>query len=214
MRVPAIDWAKRNLKDTKANAETQNTVAWRYAILRMHEVFGVAFSYMGHADRTRFLAGLKGVFIDNYSAVPPLSIERILSLHQSGHLRVLRLGDDYQIKNVARFEWTVRSPIASANFDAVFDARGQMELAIEKLPFPSLKRPKGALRLGNDRRSEYQDIMEWNPLSLSALRLTDHIFCLSVPYMMSHYPFIQGLTSCNDLSELVAHAIQEFIPSK
>lgn len=208
MRVPAIDWAKRNLKDTRANAVTQNTVAWRYAILRMHEVFGVAFSYMSQSDRTRFLAGLKGVFIDNYSAVPPLSIERLLSLHAAGHLSILRLGDDYHIKSVAPFEWTVRSPIASARFDAVFDARGQVELAIDELPFPSLKPQKGAFWQGYGQKSEYQEIKEWNPLIYSPIRLADTIFCLSVPYMMVHYPFVQGLKSCNEMSEFVAQAIQ------
>ncbi len=36
-----FNWARRNLEEASQNAERHFTVKWRYAILRMHEVFGV-----------------------------------------------------------------------------------------------------------------------------------------------------------------------------
>lgn len=42
--------------------------------------------------------GLARVFIDNYAAIPPESIRRLLALHRAGILRILTLGEDYELQ--------------------------------------------------------------------------------------------------------------------
>ncbi len=41
------------------------------------------------------------VFIDNYAAIPPESIRRLLALHRAGILRILTLGEDYELQRGA-----------------------------------------------------------------------------------------------------------------
>ncbi len=50
----AFDWAQHNLEESAKNAGLQFTVKWRYAILRMHEVFGLLAPYLSDRDFTRF----------------------------------------------------------------------------------------------------------------------------------------------------------------
>ncbi|MDR8295719.1 FAD-NAD(P)-binding protein, partial [Acinetobacter baumannii] len=74
------------------------TVPWRYAILRLHEAIETVVPQFNDADSRRFRQGLARVFIDNYAAIPPESIRRLLALHRAGILRILTLGEDYELQ--------------------------------------------------------------------------------------------------------------------
>jgi uncharacterized NAD(P)/FAD-binding protein YdhS len=56
-----------------------HTVPWRYAILRLHEAIETVVPQLNDEDSRRFRAGLARVFIDNYAAIPPESIRRLLA---------------------------------------------------------------------------------------------------------------------------------------
>ena len=76
-----FDWARRNLDEAVKNSERTYTVKWRYAIVRMHEVFGMLAPHLSDLDFVRFSDNLKTVFVDNYATVPHDSIRRLLALH-------------------------------------------------------------------------------------------------------------------------------------
>lgn len=68
---------------------------WRYTVLRLHEVVQAIVPSLNERDRERFKSGLERVFIDNYAAIPPQSIRRLLALREAGNISVVALGDDY-----------------------------------------------------------------------------------------------------------------------
>ncbi len=63
-------WAEENLKEVERNKRERRTVAWRYTILRLHEIVAEIVPALNEKDRARFKAGLERVFIDNYAAIP------------------------------------------------------------------------------------------------------------------------------------------------
>lgn len=216
-RVPALDWARANLAEAKANKKARKTVAWRYAILRMHELFGSAVKHFTDADRTRFNNGLKNVFVDNYAAVPPLSIERLLALADAGHLSIEKLGSEYEMETLESGKIAISIDDRTIEFDFIVDARGQPALTLQELPFPTLRlqiivneRAKGA---GKDKRKE-TDILEDIVDVGDAFELSDglyslsRVYCLSIPHLLKMHPFIQGLTSCNELAMAMAQSLE------
>lgn len=64
------------------NKREKRTVAWRYTVLRLHEVVQAIVPSLSEHDRERFKSGLERVFIDNYAAIPPQSIRRLLALRE------------------------------------------------------------------------------------------------------------------------------------
>jgi uncharacterized NAD(P)/FAD-binding protein YdhS len=62
------------------NKHEKRTVAWRYTVLRLHDVVGEIVPHLNEKDSERFKMGLARVFIDNYAAIPPQSIRRLLAL--------------------------------------------------------------------------------------------------------------------------------------
>jgi uncharacterized NAD(P)/FAD-binding protein YdhS len=220
-RVPALDWAEANLEKAKANARARKTVAWRYAILRMHEVFGDAVKHLGEDDRKRFAKGLKQVFIDNYAAVPPLSIERLLALRDAGRLRILRLGNDYSMQSDESSGSTIiRTETGDEQFDIMVDARGQPALTLQELPFPTLR----LQIIANERASDptftaddASDMLDGGLDVDDTFALNDglyslsRVYCLSIPHLLKIHPFIQGLTSCNDLAKSMAGSLAQEI---
>ncbi len=50
----------------------------------MHETVAAIVPHLTAADRARFDAGLKRLFMDNYAAVPLASVERLIALHEAG----------------------------------------------------------------------------------------------------------------------------------
>lgn len=72
-------------------------MAWRYTVLRLHEVVQEIVPHLDERDGERFRQGLARVFIDNYAAIPPQSIRRLLALREAGIISVAALGDDYTL---------------------------------------------------------------------------------------------------------------------
>jgi uncharacterized NAD(P)/FAD-binding protein YdhS len=218
-RVPALDWAEANLAEAKANARARKTVAWRYAILRMHEVFGSAVKLLDEYDRKRFSRGLKHVFIDNYAAVPPLSIERLLALRNAGRLQILRLGNDYSLHSDDETgTTTIRAEGREELFDIMVDARGQPALTLQELPFPTLRLQIIANERANDPSFTADDVSDLLASGVEvgeSFELNDglyslsRVYCLSIPHLLKIHPFIQGLTSCNDLAQAMAGSLAD-----
>jgi uncharacterized NAD(P)/FAD-binding protein YdhS len=218
-RVPGLEWAEANLAEAKANARARKTVAWRYAILRMHEVFGNAVKLLDARDRERFSKGLKQVFIDNYAAVPPLSIERLLALRDAGKLRILRLGNDYNLDADDETGTTcIVTDAGEEAFDIMVDARGQPALTLQELPFPTLRLQIIANERANDpsfTADDASDLLESGVEVDEAYALNDgiyslsRVYCLSIPHLLKLHPFIQGLTSCNELAQAMTDSLAD-----
>lgn len=131
-------WAEENLSEVERNKRERRTVAWRYTVLRLHEVVQEIVPHLNEEDRERFKQGLARVFIDNYAAIPPQSIRRLLALREAGIISVVALGDDYTLD--AGSDRTVITTKESVyRFDVFIDARGQKPLKTKDLPFPTLR---------------------------------------------------------------------------
>ena len=139
-------WAAYNLAQAEQNKVNRYTVPWRYAILRMHEVIARAVPHLDAGDLERFHRYFKSIFVDDYATVPHQSIHRLLALRRAGRIRIIALGNDYDIgsENVATGA-EVRHPGGIARFDAFIDATGQPSMSVQDLPFPSLL-AQGALK--------------------------------------------------------------------
>lgn len=188
-------WAEANLAEVDRNAAVRRTVGWRYAILRMHEPMERMIPHLDDADRDRFDA-LKRVFVDNYAAVPPQSIRRMLALHRAGVLNVQRLGDDYDLTHTGNLTTVKTRDRKVLAFDTFIDARGQRALKAEDLPFPSLR----------------QTLPAEAPVPMSesfaVAGLGDgRLFLPAAPYLLHRMPFAQGITASHDMAETVAAAI-------
>ena len=203
-------WAEANLVEAKRNAEARHTVPWRYAILRMHELFGEVRASFSASDAERFDAGLKRVFIDNYAAVPPQSIERILALHRAGVLSLHRLEQDYTMDCDADGQWTVSDYGDAWTFDGIVDARGQGALGQEDFPFPTLRMQIRASALRNGATTDAIPMTRDNALAAQGDPLA-RVFCLSLPFLMWRNPFVQGLTAAHDIGRAAAKAIVDSI---
>ena len=189
-------WAKANLAEVDRNATARRTVGWRYAILRMHEPMETMVAHLDETDRTRFET-LKRVFVDNYAAVPPQSIRRLLALHRAGVLDVLRLGDDYDLTHEGSATRVRTEDGAVHAFDTYIDARGQQALGAADLPFPTLRQ---LLARGE------------NPVAMDmSFRVNGagdgRLFLPASPYLLHRMPFSQGITASHDMAETVAAAI-------
>ena len=117
------------------NKREHHTVPWRYAILRLHEAIESVVPELNDEDSRRFRRGLARVFIDNYAAIPPESIRRLLALHQAGILRIVALGEDYDLQRESHRTLIVHHQ-QRCEFDVFIDARGQQALKTRDLPFP------------------------------------------------------------------------------
>lgn len=201
-------WARRNLEEVRRNAKVQRVVAWRYAILRSHEAFGACVPALDDTEMRRFDMGLKRVFVDNYAAVPPRSVERLLALRDAGVLHLEKLDPDYRLERKAQGGRVVSGGAAMA-FDCIFDATGQEAARDEAFPFPTLRTLLFANRdLGDDPGGRAIRVDE-------TFRLVDgpnsmrNVWCCSLPFLLDERPFIQGLTSCAAIGEETAEAILE-----
>ncbi|POT57532.1 FAD/NAD(P) binding domain-containing protein [Citrobacter amalonaticus] len=192
-------WAEENLKEVERNKRDKRTVAWRYAILRMHEVIEDIVPALNDDDRERFRAGLARVFIDNYAAIPSQSIRRLLALREAGIIDILTLGQDYQ-RVVRENKTIITTQTSSHEFDVFIDARGQKPLRIKDLPFPALREQllscgESLPDVGEDYTLQQPDIVRGR-IAFGAL-----------PWLMHDRPFVQGLTVCAEIAEAMAKAI-------
>lgn len=190
-----FDHAEANLAEVERNAQSRSTVAWRYAILRMHEPMEAALPHLDAPDLARFEA-LKRVFIDNYAAIPPQSIRRLLALHRAGVLEVLRLGADYDRQDDAGGTHIRTASGTLRDFPVFIDARGQGRLRLKDLPFPGLRaaltpEPSGDVALEAD----------------FALKGQPGIYLPAAPFLLGRRPFSQGITVSAEMGETVAGAL-------
>jgi uncharacterized NAD(P)/FAD-binding protein YdhS len=211
-----FDWAVRNLAEARANHDTQTTVPWRYAILRMHEVLALIVPHLDVEALERFNRDLKPVFVDEYATVPHLSIERLLALHRAGRLSVTALGRNHRVNTHGAAPGAiVIIDGLKQDFPVFIDATGQRPLAVEKFPFQTLldqgivgnaeaddpKAPKGITV-----DAEFHPISD-NPAA-------GRLFCLSIPFILGRHPFIQGITSSHEMGEIVGTALAQAIAER
>ncbi len=211
VQADAFVWAQRNLDESVTNAERKFTVKWRYAILRMHEVFGLLAPHLSDLDFTRFSDTLKTVFVDNYATVPHESIRRLLALHAAGKLLVNKL------EVGARFDtWsssggaTLHDSMGRVHFPAFIEAMGQQVSSAKDFPFPSLRRQGVIQDVTTDGQNEANRGIaidgDFHPIS--ACEPSHRLFCLSLPFLLGEHPFAQGITSSAEMAEVVADAIE------
>ncbi len=202
-----FEHAAANLAEAMEGHRARRVCAWRYAILRMHEPFEALLPRFSDEDRARFDAGLKGMFIDNYAAVPHRSIRRLLALHDAGVLAIERLSPDYTIARTAAE--IVVSGSHVLRFDQLYDARGQRPRRAVELPFPTLRLRLLAqgLRDGEaDLDAAHIEVDESFALP-TAPGCSGTIYVTAVPYMLHERPFSQGLTAARDIGVRVGRAI-------
>ena len=194
-------WARDNLAEVEANRRAKVTVGWRYAILRMHERVEAVLPQLPEADRARFDAGLKRVFIDNYAAVPPESIRRLLALRNAGVLSVAALGQDYDLE-IGRKGTEITAGTDQLYFDVFIDARGQKPMETKDLPFGSLRRAV---------RAAGHDV----PLLDDGYALCDvpgygkRLVLAALPYLMHDRPFVQGITASAEIGAAIAEGLMQ-----
>lgn len=193
--------AAANLADVERNAQAEHTVPWRYTILRLHEAMAPLVTRLSERERARFADLLAPVFIDNYAAVPPRTIRRLLALAEAGVLEVLAIGDDARIEGTtAPGPTIIRTAEETLSFPYFVDARGQATLKAADLPFPTLLEqlglPEDAVLPVNERFHVAPDRAEWRGL-----------FCAALPHVMHLFPFAQGLTVSHEFGETLSAEI-------
>jgi len=193
-----FEWAEQNLREAQRNHEVQFTVAWRYAILRMHEIVALLIPHLEQGDFQRFTRFFKPVFVDDYATVPHESIRRMLALHRAGKLDIVAIGDDYRIDSHRPEGGAVVLVDGERRAFPVFiEATGQKPLAAKDFPFPSLLRQRiirdtaepdgaGCLR-GIVIDDQFHPVADDIP--------ADQLFCLSLPFLLGRHPFTQDITS-------------------
>jgi uncharacterized NAD(P)/FAD-binding protein YdhS len=205
-----FEWAKNNLEEAAANAKLKLTVAWRYAILRMHEVFGLLPPHLGAVDFERFSDTLKPVFVDNYATVPHESVKRLLALHAAKKLVINRLDDGIRLDTHSSSQGALLMDGKDrSHFPVFIEATGQPILSAKDFPFPSLLR-QGVIRdMKIDRGCEATRGIaidgDYHPISM--FESSHRLFCLSLPFLLGQHPFAQGITSSAEMAEVVADAI-------
>ncbi len=207
----AFVWAQHNLQESVTNAGLQSTVKWRYAILRMHEVFGPLVPHLSDADFMRFSATLKTVFVDNYATVPHDSIRRLLALHAAGKLAVTKLEDGARVDTWSSSGGAMlQDTRGRVRFPAFIEAMGQQVSSAKDFPFPSLRRQGVIQDVTTDGQSEAKRGIaidgDFHPIS--ACEPSHRLFCLSLPFLLGQHPFAQGITSSAEMAEVVAAAIE------
>ncbi|MGL3822840.1 FAD/NAD(P)-binding protein [Sphingopyxis sp. R3-92] len=209
-----FEWAEANLAEAKRDYAEKHTVAWRYAILRMHEVLALLVPHLDASDYRRFVRHFKPIFVDDYATVPHKSIRRLIALHRAGKLDVAAIGDDYRIDTSGdEAGATLVLGGERRHFPIFIEAMGQRPLGAAAFPFPSLRRQgivrDAALEAGKrDMRGIAID-EEFHPLADDAAE--DRLFCLSLPFLLGRHPFIQGITSSHEMGLVVGEQLAAVI---
>lgn len=199
-------WAHANLREAQANYDARFTVAWRYAILRMHEVVETLVPHLDDEEFELFSHFFSPVFVDDYATVPHESIKRMLALHRAGKLDIVAVGENYRIDSHGSERGAILIRGAErTHFPVFIEAMGQRALGAKDFPFPSLRR-QGVIQDvnpasgdGPSRGIAIND--EFHPVAGDIPE--DQLFCLSLPFLMGRHPFIQGITSAHDMGEVV-----------
>lgn len=198
-RYDPFRWAEYNLQEVERNKRDKHTVGWRYAILRLHETVQSIVPHLDDKDLERFNRGLRRVFIDNYAAIPPESIRRLLALRDAGLIDILELGDDYK-KDIEEKSTLITVAGRTHAFDIFIDARGQRPLKTKDIPFPTLR--KQLLSTGADSPD-----IALNYTLLTPTVAQGRIALAALPYLIHDHPFVQGIANCAEIGETISHAI-------
>lgn len=194
-------WARHNLEEVERNKRARHTVPWRYALLRLHEVMEPIAPHLTEADRQRFDAGLRKVFVDNYATVPPESIRRLLALRAAGVLDLRALGQDYRM-DVGEDSTRLCTDQGEYRFAVVINARGQKPKDLTDLPLPTLRRQ--LLDQGGPLPPLAEDY------SLRVPAIGGHRIALAaLPFLMHHRPFVQGIEACAEIGRAVGRSVIE-----
>ncbi len=206
--VDPFVWAEQNLREAQHNYRIKHTVAWRYAILRMHEVMAMLIPHLEQEDFARFSRFFKPVFVDDYATVPHKSIKRLLALHLAGKLEIAAIGDDYRIEShLPGGGATVFVDGKPRHYEVFVEATGQRALPARDFPFPSLLR-QGIVRDAAPDQKAARGIViddEFHPISDDIP--PDQLFCLSLPFILGRHPFIQGITSSHEMGQIVGQQL-------
>jgi uncharacterized NAD(P)/FAD-binding protein YdhS len=203
-------WAEANLREAERHFLRQQTVAWRYAILRMHDVVARVVPHLDDADFERFARLFKPVFVDDYATIPHESIKRLLALHDAGTLAIRALGERYRVdSHGVESGAVVHLGGESLRFPVFIEAMGQRALAAKEFPFPSLRR-QGIIHdePSADAAKPSRGIAideRFHPVADGVA--PDLLFCLSVPFLLGHHPFSQGITSSHEMGSVVGEAL-------
>ena len=176
-------------------------MAWRYTLLRLHEVIEDIVPYLDETDRARFKRGLSRVFIDNYAAIPSESIRRVLALHDAGLIEIVALGADYERKN-DRDKTVISHGNQRHEFDVFIDARGQKALKSKDIPFPTLRNQ--LLACGDDIPDIGEDYTLQAPEDARG-----RIAFGGLPWLMHDRPFIQGLVVSAEIGAAMSNALMQ-----
>ena len=198
-RYDPFRWAQYNLREVERNKRDRRTVAWRYAILRLHEAVQDIVPHLCEKDRERFDAGLCKVFVDNYAAIPSESIRRLLALREAELIRILELGPDYDM-TVSDPGTIVTVDGTAHRFDLFIDARGQKPLKTRDLPFPRLRRQ---LQGQGDDIPDVDD----NYTLMEPEVARGRVAFGALPYLIHEQPFVQGITASADIGSAIARAV-------
>ncbi len=192
-------WARRNLEEVERNKRNKHTVPWRYALLRLHEAVEDIAPHLSSNDRERFDAGLRRVFVDNYAAVPPESIRRLLALRAAGVIKVLEMGTDYRMR-IGDNGTVITTVNGDHHFPVFIDARGQKALDLGDLPFPRLREQ---LLAHGDALPPVGD-----NYTLMVPQIGGHRIALAaLPFLMHDRPFVQGIAVCAEIGQTIGETL-------
>lgn len=192
-------WAAFNLQEVERNKREKHTVAWRYTVLRLHEIVETVVPHLNEEDRKRFQKGLARVFIDNYAAIPSESIRRLLALREAGIMHILALGQEYEMTTEGT-RTLLTTDKKQHVFDVFIDARGQKALKTKDLPFPGLR--EQLLACGDDIPDVGEDYTLQEPECVRG-----RIAFGALPWLMHDHPFVQGITVCAEIGAAMANAV-------
>jgi hypothetical protein len=180
----------------------------------MHEVLETLVPHLDDEEFERFSRFFSPVFVDDYATVPHESVKRMLALHRAGRLDVTAVGQDYRIDSRGtECGADLVKDGERTHFPVFIEAIGQRALSAKDFPFPSLRRQGVIVDVnstsgdGPSRGIVIDD--EFHPISDGIPE--DQLFCLSLPFLMGHHPFIQGITSAHDMGSVVGEKLAEAI---
>lgn len=195
-RLGGLKALRETLEESQTSKELKQPIAYRYSLLRGHESFELILEHLNQADWKLFMDQLMPVFADCYSAVPHVSVRRILALYDAGVLEILPTGASSQFSGSSDAV-TVSTLDGKVTLDAMIDARGQSSASMRHLPFKSLT---GLLK--------YPDRPILQPFEVQTTQLKHSgIYCLAMPQLLERHPFSQGLPNCKALAVQVVESL-------
>ena len=184
--------ARSGLAGAVIDRDARHADPWRMALLTAHEVYESFLPHFTEAERQLFDKELRPVFADVYASVPHRSIRRMLALHDAGVLELHGLGDDYTIAPDGHGA-VVSGQSGVLRFDHMVDARGQVASGLAELSFPTLARSG-----------------RFDPDTLRVIcgaTTASAITCVSIPVVLRHNPFVQGLENVEELGRRAAENV-------